>query len=195
MPGVAPGDPFSPPASSRGTLPGLLVPLSSSAPTPRPWMSLTHGGRASVSLKVTSGCGGSFWRERQCQMRGRRSWASSGPPTILRTNYCVGSTWMLVSAGRPPPPFTILGCPSRIAGSFSQAPSSPRSFWLPTGNVRAQAKGVSGPVLPLILRVTLGMSLPLSRPPFPFRAIFGVPQSSHRWLPSAACCPKVHQVP
>uniref|UniRef100_A0A8B9W0X3 Nuclear factor I C n=1 Tax=Bos mutus grunniens TaxID=30521 RepID=A0A8B9W0X3_BOSMU len=51
-------------------------------------MSLTHGGPASVSLKVTSGCGGSFWRQRQCQVRSRRSWASSGPPTILRTNYC-----------------------------------------------------------------------------------------------------------
>lgn len=31
-----------------------------------------HGGRASVSLKVTSGCGGSFWRERQGQVRGHR---------------------------------------------------------------------------------------------------------------------------
>lgn len=71
-----------------------------------------HGGRASVSLKVTSGCGGSFWRERQGQVRGRRSWASSGAPNILRTNYCVGSTWMLVSAGRPLPQLTILGCPS-----------------------------------------------------------------------------------
>lgn len=74
---------------------------------------------------------------------------------------------------------------ARIAGSFLQVLAL--QFLLPAGYIRAHAKGGHGGLsYPVSSR--LGMSLPLSRPPFPFRANFGVPQSSHRWLPSAACC-------